>query len=536
MPDLQGDHTMAAPPADPNEVDRLIHAALWDTGGESVEGAFVDHWVSNASRAVENLHELFSAGGFSRADAERIRQAMREGPTEAVVLLLHGLDRWTRPIVTEMLQSPAPRARASAVHAGARLLDPPFVLPFLTDPDPEVRLAAVRTLFECRSHLPGWETHLAGALEDPDAGVRREAGLHLTRTSHPEAEPAWLRFIESERDTGVRGPIISALATGTTYDYAAGYRGKALVERIGEARKQLLLRELNNEDAGVREGVTAALACLPGADVAAPLLDRLLIEESPDVRRALLRFREYSDIAGRALPAIRSLVGADPDPAVRVAAALSLENFRDGSAVPVLAAALDDPFLLLRRAAANTLGELRDRRALLALMRALADPASQDVRPEIVGALRSITAWDTYREPQAPSPEAAAALQRRIDALDPQAPGDWPTRVCKQELNALPLRAGSALYLWAIRPDGVVLRLDLDALRDASQPETDPLLRFAVVLHGARRYPELQDFIPPPPRNVRPCDACTGTGSTEEAGATVECGRCDGFGWYVAAP
>jgi hypothetical protein len=140
--------------------------------------------------------------------------------------------------------------------------------------------------------------------------------------------------------------------------------------------------------------------------------------------------------------------------------------------------------------------------------------------------------------PLRPSPQLAARILTWIDELRADSRGEWPIRVCKEELNALPLH-GNLIYLWAIRADGTLLCMDHEAFAHPTEPETDPLTRYAVLLHGARKYSELQELIPPPPEGARPCGICGGTGLQEQEAAgqlyETSCGGCSGLGW-VSAP
>lgn len=139
-------------------------------------------------------------------------------------------------------------------------------------------------------------------------------------------------------------------------------------------------------------------------------------------------------------------------------------------------------------------------------------------------------------KPLSPSPEVAVRIQRRIDELQPESLGAWPIRVCKEELNALPLHA-NMIYLWAMQPDGVVLCLDHEAFGHPVYPETDPLITFAVVVQGARQYPELQDLVPAPPPHTRLCKTCNGTGRLVEGEeANTPCLQCRALGWFCTGP
>ena len=137
-------------------------------------------------------------------------------------------------------------------------------------------------------------------------------------------------------------------------------------------------------------------------------------------------------------------------------------------------------------------------------------------------------------EPLTPSPELAAHIQRWIDELQPDPLRGWPVRVCKEELNALPLHS-TLIYLWAIRPDGAVLCMDHEAFGHPTEPETNPLVRYAVILQGARAYPELQALAPARPAGAQPCDDCQGTGALAQGeAAPTPCFRCRGLGWLVS--
>lgn len=126
---------------------------------------------------------------------------------------------------------------------------------------------------------------------------------------------------------------------------------------------------------------------------------------------------------------------------------------------------------------------------------------------------------------------AAVALQRLIDALQTEGEGNWLIRLCRERHNALPL-VGNDIYLWALRPDGVVLCIDHEAFSVPAEEETDPVKRFAAIVQGGRNHPELRPLIPEQPPDARLCRSCAGTGLHPEADGRVRsCYGCGGLGW-----
>jgi hypothetical protein len=133
-------------------------------------------------------------------------------------------------------------------------------------------------------------------------------------------------------------------------------------------------------------------------------------------------------------------------------------------------------------------------------------------------------------------PGAAARIQRLIDSLPIEGEPHWLWRVCREEHNVFPL-AGNDVYLWAIRPDGVVLCLDHEAFGVPVEEETDPVKRFAAIVYGARLHPELRELIPEQPEGARLCRSCAGTGLQGGEDEPVRsCYGCGGLGWTGPPP
>jgi HEAT repeat protein len=270
----------------------------------------------------------------------------------------------------------------------------------------------------------------------------------------------------------------------------------------------------------VREAVVRALSRFRTAEVAAALFERLKVDTHRDVRHALASYEGFHLVEGAA-PVLVDVMLRDPDPRVRSQVAFRMEHFGAG-VVPPLIDALRDPACV--RAAAMCLGQVGDLRALPALMNAWSEPSNRVHARLIEKALTDIAA----RAAGAAPPPMPADLADRVRALlDAWQPADWVGRACK-ERGGLPL-GGNQIYIWALRPDGEMLCIDHESFAHHTEPETDPLTCFAMMVKVARRHPELRDAIPRPPKDARPCSSCSGTGARpgEESG----CLSCAARGW-----
>jgi hypothetical protein len=129
-------------------------------------------------------------------------------------------------------------------------------------------------------------------------------------------------------------------------------------------------------------------------------------------------------------------------------------------------------------------------------------------------------------------PWLSEQIQRRIDRLKTFGTANWVLRVCKEELNALPLQANAnQLDQWALRADGTVLCLDCDSVSHTFETVCNPVVRYAVLAEAARRYPELRELEPPRPAGVERCERCDGSGWTDAARSS--CPTCNGLGWHM---
>ena len=133
--------------------------------------------------------------------------------------------------------------------------------------------------------------------------------------------------------------------------------------------------------------------------------------------------------------------------------------------------------------------------------------------------------------------EVSRRIQELIDELQPpDALGYWPTRVCKYELNALPLQ-GNEIFIWALRPDGILLRMDHESLNHPTETETDAFVLWAVLTYGSRIIPEILKLVPAEPEGVLPCGTCNATGMVARGpDAYASCLGCNGLGSYISGP
>ncbi|MFG2299139.1 fumarate reductase/succinate dehydrogenase flavoprotein subunit [Streptomyces sp. NPDC048603] len=246
--------------------------------------------------------------------------------------------------------------------------------PYLTDPDPAVRSAAVATLAET---LPaGAGPALAERLADAAPQVRSAAAASLRELLEVlPAEPEFgvgLRAALDVADPAVRTAALEALRTLRLGD--AGLYARSLADGEAAVRIQAV-RALVSVDAVRALGTAAAdparevrVAVAKGlAAVRAPApepLEPLLDDTDPLVRGAALAALATTGCpaghAGRAAAAL-----GDPAWQVRAGAATALAAAPAGLAVPALAKALADANADVRKA------------AVLALLRHAPDPAAR---------------------------------------------------------------------------------------------------------------------------------------------------------------
>ncbi|MFF9344515.1 MULTISPECIES: fumarate reductase/succinate dehydrogenase flavoprotein subunit [unclassified Streptomyces] len=304
------------------------------------------------------------------------------------------------PPTARAVTEPAPAAGpAGPAGPGPRLLrllslveDAPELAslePYLTDAEPEVRVAAVAALAE--TVPPGTGPALAARLGDGDAAVRSAAAgalRELAEVLDADGElGAGLRAALDVPDPAVRAVAVEVLRARRLGD--AGVYAAALADTATEVRLQAVRALVSVDAVGALAGAVAdparevRVAVARGlAAVSAPEpgpLVPLLGDPDPLVRGAA--FGALAT-AGCPAPLAERAVAALDDPAwqVRAGAAAALRAAGAERAVPALAKGLADPNADVRKAAVLALlGHAPDQGARAALATAAADPDA-DVR------------------------------------------------------------------------------------------------------------------------------------------------------------
>lgn len=265
--------------------------------------------------------------------------------------------------------------------------DLPALRPYLADPDPAVRRAALDALTE--SVPPGTGPALATALADPAPAVRAAAGAslrELVEVLPPEAD------LRTPLAAAVHGPdavvrsaaveVLRALRLGDRALFAGALGDPAVDVRLQAVRALVsvdaphdLRRAAEDDSREVRVAAAQGLGTVGRPEELAAFLP----DADPLVRAAALTALAT---AGCPPPYDAAAVAAFGDPAwqVRAGAATALAAVGSATAVAALSAALGDPHADVRKAAVLALrahaGRADARRALASV----ADDPDADVR------------------------------------------------------------------------------------------------------------------------------------------------------------
>ncbi|WP_329380887.1 fumarate reductase/succinate dehydrogenase flavoprotein subunit [Streptomyces sp. NBC_01351] len=340
------------------------------TGTGSGSGAGAGSVASTGSGAAAPVPDAAGASaGPEGRTADAAHPARRAGASSPRILELLALAEESPGLdaLGPYLTDPDPAVRAAAVTAlGETVPDGagPALAARLTDASPAVRTAAAAALRELLEVLPG----------DPELG----AGLRAALTSAADAD-AVVRSAALE--------ALRALRLGDAELYAAALTDADPEVRIHAVRALVSVDALPALAAAaadpareVRVAVAKGLASVhsPATEVRASL-GPLLGDPDPLVRGAALAALASTGCPGRyAEAAVAAL--ADPAWQVRAGAAAALSAAAPGTAVPALTGALADANADVRKAAVLALLAHRDTDAArAALAEAVADPDA-DVR------------------------------------------------------------------------------------------------------------------------------------------------------------
>lgn len=500
------------------EFEEKVRTALWDTGGETVEGAFVDRFESFSLRAIDELEELLSGRLLEAEEVSFIEAeiASPEVPLDQAASLLRRLAKQAPDLIRRLARAEAPHLRV-LFHRVAGDADDTAGL---YDPSPAVRIAALERLCRSRPRDERVDEALEHALLDADADVRIAAGRMIPIDRDPRGASALADLLERETNAAVKEAVLERLAEEVNR-MGISASAERIEEGIGPRLRGHLIAALGNPSATVRERVARSLNRLIGEDVAGAMLDRLAEEQDPSVRGTLLLFGGYRQVFDRSFP-ILSELAVKGDDLARVRASFLLATF-GAAAIAPLRRALADP--VSRRPAAMSLGRVGDLSCLPDLVRAYGDPANASIDRELARAVDDVAiraANDSSRD----RPEPGPILRKLIDALPPRSWESFPVGAIKEMFDALPVMS-TTLDVWSIRSDGKVVESDLDSTRLATEEIDDPLTVFAVYLRAAIDHPEMEPLLVPPPPTARVCAYCFGRGAE---GREV-CGHCHGLGW-----
>ncbi|MET8244585.1 HEAT repeat domain-containing protein [Streptomyces sp. NPDC005202] len=263
--------------------------------------------------------------------------------------------------------------------------------PYLTDPDANVRRAAVGVLTET---VPaGTGPALAAALHDPHGDVRAAAAASLRELVETLPPDPALRDGLTEAlaapDAVVRAAaldVLRALRLGDTELFAGALADADTAVRIEAVRALVsvdaaepLARAAGDPSREVRVAVAKALANLRGVRLTETALDRLTGDADPLVRGAA--FEALASAGGPAALTERAVAAlGDSAWQVRSGAATALSAADAEVAVPALAKALADPNADVRKAAVLALARHTASEAARAALATVTTDSDADVR------------------------------------------------------------------------------------------------------------------------------------------------------------
>ncbi len=238
------------------------------------------------------------------------------------------------------------------------------MIPYLGDPDVDVRAAAVEGLTALGGPGGAYGLFLAGKdykeriRRDSEAGIGRldgpalSAGLEML-FEKGEADREAVDFIaRSVTDPAVLEALVKKIPADDTGRLDAALR--PIMKRGGDSAVPALAEGLKAEEKGLRDAVIKTLCGIEGP-VAGDALAKAYAER-PGLRQRVLAEASAGVHAGDVI----ELALGDDDPGLRLKAASLIGQVADGRAQGLVAAALSDPDERVRTQAAVTAGKLGD--------------------------------------------------------------------------------------------------------------------------------------------------------------------------------
>jgi len=288
------------------------------------------------------------------------------------------------------------------------------LLNLLNDPEPEVRLEAIKALGYSESYraiIP-----VAKMLRDKDKGVRREAALALGHLRDRRGIDYLLDTLKnSEEDSSVRsGAILSLIRLESEITTSPIFEEMSAQDERTRLRALETLKMALSEDESV---------LLKRKEMIRPL-EEALKDQSPEIRREALKVIAHIKDPVLVPAVINALSDSSTD--VRMDAIKTLAGIKDSRAVEPLIELFSDEDHSIRSGAINALSGFMDKRTVPYLLKIMSDKnESADIRLLIMSALRQIdpSQWTKSINllVEDPSPEIRREAIRGISTL--QDPG-----------------------------------------------------------------------------------------------------------------
>ena len=307
----------------------------------AVKGVLADRDPTVRYNAVVILHNLHAATPAEIAPAlvSLLKDGERDQTGKIAQMLvglglddagvraavLDGLDHGTPEVRALLLDALRDRETVRTKAAWRSDLIQRFAALATSDPDPKIRISAVRALHDVRPPTPAMSQALLKALDDKDLSVAKSAAGTINSVEGPTLAPqAVAHLIQGLKSADPAARIAAAAALGNMI----GWR-----ERFTPA---LVSTMLTDKDPAVRAAAVEAVGEAGDDPTFVPLIKALKTDSAASVRRAVLvvfsdpRRKLYLARSGQLEAALAAIDAAakDPDELVRNAAAAAAAAMR----------------------------------------------------------------------------------------------------------------------------------------------------------------------------------------------------------------